>query len=56
MKAEEDDDDDDNREMCSKAIPREKRVKERKIGYVYDRVLEWRRYYEMGVPNENGRL
>lgn len=39
-----------------KAIPREKRVKERKIGYVYDRVQEWRKYYESGVPNENGKI
>ena len=39
-----------------KAVPREKRVKERKIGYVYDRVLEWRRFYETGVPSESGKL
>lgn len=39
-----------------KAIPREKRVKERKIGYVYDRVMEWRKFYEVGVLGENGRI
>ena len=39
-----------------KAVPREKRVKERKIGYVYDRVQEWRRFYETGVPSESGKL
>lgn len=42
--------------MNLKAIPREKRVKERRIGYVYDRVMEWRRYYEIGFVNEQGRL
>lgn len=36
----------DEEEINLRAIPREKRVKERKIGYVYDRVMEWRRYYE----------
>ncbi|KAL4453177.1 hypothetical protein ABPG74_015408 [Tetrahymena malaccensis] len=47
---------DNNFDISTKAIPREKRVKERKIGYVYDRVMEWRKYYETGFQNEQGRL
>lgn len=37
-----------NLDVTSKSIPREKRVKERKIGHVYERVMEWRKYYETG--------
>lgn len=40
---------DNNFDVSTKAIPREKRVKERKIGYVYERVMEWRKYYETGI-------
>lgn len=45
-----------NLETNSRVIPREKRVKERKIGYVRERVMEWRRYYEVGVPCEQGKV
>jgi len=32
--------------------PREKRVKERKISYVTDKVNQWRKLYEEGYLNE----
>lgn len=33
---------------------REKRVKERMIGYCFDKVQQWRKYYKEGIPNERG--
>lgn len=36
--------------------PREKRVKERTIEYVIDKVKKWRDIYENGVKNEMGEL
>ena len=36
--------------------PREKRVKERTIGYVREKVVEWRKYYKQGYTDLNGEF